>query len=270
MPHDGTRFRFPQVRQAQRLPCVSGATIEVGDLLYWTGSAVRRMSDYTGSGTAILDQSHMSRNFAGVAMEGRLATQTGTGIPGYPGTGVLVATDCVYEADCTSATFTGLHTPVGIVSAAAGAAGDIGNNSVVAVSRDSLAIGHTLERFGSATTKVLVRLKGQCFPGNGAFSYFNGLGGKDPCASENAADTAPTLTVNSAMIQVGVPTTARTYVLPAVASSQGKIFIVVNNSAGANTITVNNAGGTTIGTVAQNKRSLFVCDGSAWYAITGA
>lgn len=52
---------------------------------------------------------------------------------------------------------------------------------------------------------------------------------------------------------------------------QGPDVLVINNSAGAFALTVRDSGDTTtIQSVAQNKRAVFLCDGTTWFGLLGA
>jgi hypothetical protein len=265
----GNRFVLPAGQTTAVFPVASGAVISPGDLLYWNAgsSVVSPLSAKTGAGAAVLDQSDISSLFAGVALQGRIAAQTTSGYPANPANGINVAVDCVYEADCASATFE-IGDLVGVISSGAAAAA-ISDQSVVAVARKNLAIGFVVARYATATTKVRVQLYGKAHV-DGNPNIGNGIGARQNAASASLADSNVTLTVASAPIQVGVPTAARDVTLPAVAYSAGLQFYIVNNSAGANTLTVKNAGGSTIVSVAQNKRAVVICDGATWFGLLGA
>lgn len=266
----GNRFVLPAGQTTAAFPVASGAVISPGDLLYWNAgsSVVSPLSAKTGLGAAVLDQADVSSLFAGVALQGRIAAQTGSGYPANPAAGINVAVDCVYEADCASATFE-IGDLVGPVSTGAAAAAAISDQSVVAVARKNLAIGFVVARYATATTKVRVQLYGKAHV-DGNPNVGNAIGARQNSASASLADSNATLTVASAPIQVGVPTAARDVTLPAVAYSAGLQFYIVNNSAGANTLTVKNAGGSTIVSVAQNKRAVVICDGATWFGLLGA
>lgn len=265
----GYRFVVPSPLTTAVLPVPASTTISVGDLLYWNGSAAAPLSAYTGSGNAVVDQATIAAAFCGAAQQGRIAAQTSTGYPDYPANGIVIATDAVYEATCASATFE-VGDLVGVVSAAAGVAGDVSDQSVVAVSNQNLAIGYVVAKYASATTTVRIRLLGK---NQQAFANPNlrSLGDSQAVGPGTlAAAATTTLTAASAAIQVGVPTAGADVVLPAVSVSKGLQFWIVNNSAGANTYTVKNAGGSTIVSVAQSKRAVVFCDGAAWYGILTA
>lgn len=66
---------------------------------------------------------------------------------------------------------------------------------------------------------------------------------------------------------------ARNVKLPVAATNSGKVMLIVNVSAGANTITLQDDGGNAFSpaiTVAQNKAVLVFCDGTTWRALVGA
>jgi hypothetical protein len=211
----------------------------------------------------------MNRNFAGFAGQAHLAAETAVGHPAEPGPlGMLLLTNRILKLAVDSATFEPGDF-IGIKSAAGGVAADISDQTFVKVAQPYLAIGQVAERFASATTYVYARIWGRNFTNN-TNSIARGLMGRQLCESETLADAGTTLTIANKLIQVCVPTAARTMVLPAVGSSKGLSFIFVNNSAGANSLTINNAGATTIATVAQNKRAWVFCDGTTWFNLTGA
>lgn len=265
----GSRFVLPSGITTTVLNVPASTQISIGDLLYWNGTAAVPLSAATGSGTAAIDQATIAASFVGVAQQGRIAAQTTTGYPDFPITGILIGTDVVYEATCASATFE-CGDLVGVLSAATGAVGDIADQSVVAVSQPNLAIGYVTNKYSTATTLVRVRLLGKnqvSFANPSARQVGSGqVAGPGTLAA--AADT--TLTVASPSIQVGVPTATRIVTLPAVASSKGMIFYIVNNAAATHAFTVKNAGATTIGSVAATKTGIFFCDGAAWYATIGS
>lgn len=58
---------------------------------------------------------------------------------------------------------------------------------------------------------------------------------------------------------------ARDVNLPAVATSNGLSFEIVNTADAAENLVVKNAGGATIVTISQNEKATVVCDGATWY-----
>lgn len=250
------------------MPTASGQAFFIGDLMYWDGTAIRPMSYYTGSGTAIIDQEYMNRNFAGVAGQAHLAAETTTGRSADPATGMLLWTNNIMRMACDSTTFI-IGDFVGIKSAAGGVAADISDQTVVKVTQPYLAIGRVVARYPSATTSVLVQLWGRNSV-NGPNQYAAGIFTRQQALSETLADSAVTLTLTSRLIQVSVPTAARTITLPAVGSMIGMGFIFVNNSAGANSLTIQNAGATSIVVVPQNKRGIVFSDGTTWFGYASA
>lgn len=267
----GGRFSRADVFESSVWPMLAGDQISIGDFLYWDSgnSAVRPLSKRTGSATQVADQATVAPIFVGVAMEGRLAAQTGAGYAGYPLTGIQVATDVVYEADCAAATFGG-GDPVGIVSAATSSAGDISDQAVVEVAVPAVGIGFAVAVHTANTTKIRCRLHGRHTFGRGDQAYF-GIGGRQGAGTTTLSDADTTLTAASNPILVGVPTAARKVILPPPAQCKGFMFWVVNNSGGSFNLNVRDNGDTTtIQGVAQNKRGVFWCDGATWYGLLGA
>jgi hypothetical protein len=267
----GSNFVQPPGVTTTILPAPASTQISIGDFLYWNGTNVVPFSAATGSGTAAIDQSTISDAFAGVAQQARITAQAvAGGYPGNPINGIIVGTDVVYEANCASATFE-CGDLVGALSSGAAAVGAISDQSVVAVAQENLAIGYVIQKYSSATTRVRVRLLGKNSGVSRANPNARSIGDSQvvgPGTLAAGADT--TLTVASASIQVGVPTATRIVTLPAVASSKGLVFYIVNNAAATHAFTVKNAGATTIGSVAATKTGIFFCDGSAWYATIGS
>jgi hypothetical protein len=265
----GSKFVLPGPVVTTVLNVPASTQISIGDLLYWNGTAAVPLSAATGSGTALIDQATIAASFVGASQQGRIAAQTTTGYPDFPINGIVIATDVIYEADCASATFE-VGDLVGVVSSGASAVGAISDQAVVAVSQPNLAIGYVVQKYSSATTTVRVRLLGK---NQIAFANPNvrSIGEAQIVGPGTlAAGAATTLTVGSAAIQVGTPTAGRDVNLPAVASSKGLVFYIVNTAAATHAFTVKNVGGTTIGSVAATKTGIFFCDGAAWYATIGS
>lgn len=62
---------------------------------------------------------------------------------------------------------------------------------------------------------------------------------------------------------------ARDVTLPAEASSENLVFVIINTADAAETITVKNDGGGTVVTIAQNKGGIVFCDGTTWKGLVG-
>lgn len=62
---------------------------------------------------------------------------------------------------------------------------------------------------------------------------------------------------------------ARNVDLPAEATSEGLIYLIVNTADAAEDITVRNDAAGTIVTVSQNEMALVVCDGTDWHGMVG-
>ena len=267
----GFRFVLPFGVNTTVLPAVASTAISIGDLLYYDGTNVKPLSALTGGASAAIDQVTVSLGFAGVAQQGRIAAQTTAGgYAGFPISGILINTDCIYEADCASATF-GVGDLVGPISDGLGAAASISDQSVVGVANGNSAIGYVVQKYTSATTKVRVRLLGvNQTTGNANPTNRIMGGGQIVGPGTLAAAATTTLTVASAALQVGTPTAGVQVNLPALASSKGLVFYIVNLAPATHAMTVKNPAAATIGSVAATKTGIFFCDGTAWYATIGS
>lgn len=250
--------------RSQVPPFPASTAIAVGDLLWWdnSGKVAKPASARTDAGSAALNQADFAGLFCGVSASQRLSTETSTGTPQSVRT---IIAEGIFDCDCASATF-----EVGdLVGVNRNATPLNDNQVVVAVTQPQLAIGRVVKREGVAVTKVRCFLSAYVYGGFTAKPmYFDRqLAGTATAMSD--ADT--TLTVGSSTTQVGVPTAARKVILPPPAQSQGLVFFVVNNSAGAFALNIrDNADATTLQSVPQNKRAIAWCDGTTWYAILGA
>ena len=267
----GSRFVLPFGVNTTVLPAPASTQIAVGDLLYYDGTNVKPFSGLTGGASIAIDQVTAAAGFAGVAQQARVVAQTTAGgYAAFPINGVLVNTDCVYEADCASAVFA-VGDLVGVISDGLGAVASIQDQSVVAVANPAQSIGRVVQKYVSATTKVRVRLTGI----NQHIGFANPVSrnvGNGQVAGPGVilAAATTTLTVASASIQVGLPTAAVQVNLPALASSKGLIFYIANTAPATHAMTVKNPAGTTIGTVSATKTGIFFSDGVAWYATIGS
>lgn len=210
MGSDGKNFYIPPSTENLFIGVVkAGDEIRAGDFMYWSAgdSAFRPFSKYTGSGTAIADQSAIASLFAGVALQGRITAQTTTGYPGFPGLGILIASDAYYEADCASAAFDeGDY--VGAVSAAGGAVGDLSNQALIEVASPLLSLGVVAEKYASSVTRVRTRLLGKMFRKADLVANphsFNGAIGASTAAAGTTTADAGVLPAATAKIY---PTTA--------------------------------------------------------------
>lgn len=232
-----------------------------GDLLYLDGYTPKKASLRTDIGSEAGNQADFAPLFLGVCGENRLAADATT-LRG------IVHTDVVVDADCASRAWTYGE----LVGVARDSANSVNYNQQVALAtHPAQAIGMCVQDTGGvAKTKVRCRLVSKLASNLPAreMSY----GGQQLTGTAGTlADSDVTLTVASAVIQAGVPTSARKVILPAAAISKGLIFLIVNNSAGANALNIRTpADDATIQAVAQNKRCLVMCDGTTWYALYGA
>lgn len=240
-------------------PAAASIEVRLGDLMYDSGSGVAKpASSQADQLTPEANYGYFIRNWLGVAVSGRLSTDAATGE-------VEVDDSAIMDYPCSSSTFE-IGDLLGPVEASNGT--QLERQVLQKTTNPLFAVAVCVKRYGSATTTCRVRF----FPRKlGDVGQRFGSRNQQKPGAGALADSAVTLTVDSARIQTGVPTAGRNVTLPAESLSDGLDFVIVNNSAGANSLTVKASdGSTTIGTVAQNKRSLFVCDGVAWVAITGA
>ena len=151
----GSRFVKPVDFRLVRYPAPASTVISIGDLLYWdaTNSVVKPLSAYVGSGTAGTDHTDLAALFVGVAVQQRLSQQITAGE-------IEVVTECIYEADCASASTYLPGDMVSVVSSGAAAAGAISDQAVVETATTTKAIGVVTKFTTGAITKVTVRLIG--------------------------------------------------------------------------------------------------------------
>jgi hypothetical protein len=119
------------------------------DLVYHDTDDVKPVSSQADQGTEALNQAAIAPKFAGVAMETRLLADTAA-VTEFP-----VATDLVVEMDCASATFE-VGDKVTIDEDSGGTF--LEDQKLVKTTDETLAIGYAIKRYGSATTRVWVRL----------------------------------------------------------------------------------------------------------------
>jgi len=151
----GSRFVKPVDFRLVRYPAAASTVISIGDLLYWDAgtSTVKPFSAYVGSGTAATDRTALAALFVGVAVQQRLIQQVVAGE-------IEVVTECIYEADCASASTYLPGDMVSVVSSAAAAAGAISDQAVVETATLAEAIGVVTKYATGSITKVTVRLIG--------------------------------------------------------------------------------------------------------------
>ncbi len=233
-----------------------------GNLMYLDSYTPKKAALRTDIGSEAGNQADFAPLFLGVCGETRLAAD-GTTLRG------VVHTDVIVDADCSSRAWTFGE----LVGVARDSTNSVNYNQQVALAtHPAQAIGICVQdTAGVAKTKVRCRLTSKrawsladLTPGFGA-SQLAGTAGT------LAAGADTTLTVASAVIQVGIPTADRKVILPAPAISKGLMFVIVNNSAGDFDLNVRDSGDTTtIQSVVQNKRAIFLCDGTTWFGLLGA
>lgn len=138
------RYRFG-ANDPVRLPVDSGNVVEVGDLIYQATDDARAASSLAASSTLAETQEAFHDSFVGVSADQSRDGDTKD---------ILVHTAGTHEFDCDAATF-----EVGdLVGPAESSGAAIEDQKVVAVATANLAIGRVAKRYGSNTTKVLVRI----------------------------------------------------------------------------------------------------------------
>ncbi len=141
------------------LPARVSTLFEPGMLVVWDGT--NNYIEPISLGTAGLSDTvaYIGAAFAGVCIDGKLASDATTGRPGSNGvsnavTGLKVAQVCLYKAACASTAFDHGATVHGVV----GATGDY---TVAAGATSGSIIGTVYGQYTSATTSVRVKLFGK-------------------------------------------------------------------------------------------------------------
>lgn len=129
--------------------------VAVGDLLYHDSNDVKPFSSLADQLSAGANKAYAAKRFAGVAGDARLVGDTAA-VARF-----RVLTDVVAEYDCESSTF-----EIGDMVAPSEDSGADGleNQKVAKTLLPEQSIGTVVQRYGSATTRVLVRLKANVLP----------------------------------------------------------------------------------------------------------
>lgn len=233
--------------------------VDMYDLMFYDSDDVKPASSQSDKGTELKNQVAFARNFAGLARDAKLATDTDA-VTSFP-----IITHCIATMDCDSATFE-RGDMVAAVEASGGTA--LENQKVVKTTDPTLAIGRVVKRYGSATTRVKVEF----IAAQLRSLKQNPSKGPLVCGGSNIETLTgnKTLTVDDARVQVLDPDGAKDVTLPPEADSAGDSFIIVNAASGAEAITVKDDAPATVGTVSQNETAIFFCDGTTWRMIQGA
>ena len=167
-------YRPTDVNANMQLPSAASVAISVGDLLYWDSAAspkvLKPMDQYVATATANTDQADIRSKFAGVALTGKLASDTSAGYPGFNAEVIQFAAHAFYEADCASGTWE----PGDLVGASWNSgtgAGKIDNQKIVKTTDANEALGYCVQQYLSATTTVRCFLIGRYSPYN--FTDYN-------------------------------------------------------------------------------------------------
>lgn len=251
----------PAAEQIQHWLAPASVAIEVGDLMYDSGSGVAKpASSQADKLSEALNQAEFARNFIGVSNGQRLSTQTDSTSK------IPIITDTLIEMPCVSDTYE-IGDLIGVDEAASGTA--LEDRQVKKVTSRHLAIGVATKRYGSATTKVWCRLQSNKVDlGNRTGEFLGSL----QLTAVNAETLAgnKTLVVTDAPIQVLDPGGAgRDVTFPTEAQSKGLIFIVHNSADAAEVLTCKTSAGVAFVTPTQAESALCYCDGTTWRGIVG-
>jgi hypothetical protein len=240
----------------------ASTAVDVGDFLYYdtSGETILPASSQADAGTEALNQRTFALNFAGIALDKRIALQTTAGT-------CNVATNLVAYVTAASDDYD-VGDYLAVDEASSGTA--LEDQKVVKVTEPSLAIGVCVKSTGASSTNVW-----GYFPAKrnfGSALLVPSLGGSQVTRSDTATLAGTrTLTVESAPIQVLDPDGSdRTVTLPDVAAAKGYVFHIVNTANGAGEdLNVKNAGATAIGTVTPTQAGMFYSDGTTWFGLRG-
>jgi len=250
---DTNRWRFGETNPL--LAAVDATTVvEIGDLLYFDGDDAKPASSQSDQLSESANQALFATNFIGVSAQHSADGDVAD---------IRVDSDGVFEFACAASTWE-VGDLVGVVEAAGGTS--LEDQTVAAVARPELAIGHVVRREPSSATSVLVRIRSRVAHGT------TGLDAEQRNNSNVEVLTAnKTLTAADARIQVldpgGEP---RDVTLPPEAASAGVDFLVHNSADAAEALTVKDDGGGTVCTPGQSETAWLVCDGTTWRGIVGA
>lgn len=167
-------YRPTDANAVMQLPSAASVAISVGDLLYWDSAAspkvLKPMDQYVATANDDTDQSDIRSKFAGIALTGKLSTDTSAGYPGFNAEVIQFAAHGFYEATCSSGTW-----EVGDLVAASWnsgtGAGKIDNQTVSKTTEAGEALGYCVQQYLSNTTTVRCFLIGRFSPFN--FADYN-------------------------------------------------------------------------------------------------
>jgi len=149
---DKMRWRYGDTNPV--IAAVDSATvIEIGDLVYQDTDDAKPAAAQADQGSETANQTLLSDNFLGVAMQRSRAGDTDP---------IRVATTGVFEFDCPSGTFE-LGDLVGADEAASGTA--LENQQVAAVASADHALARVARRVATAATSVLVDIRSTVMTG---------------------------------------------------------------------------------------------------------
>ena len=235
-------------------PFNGSIAVSVYDLMFYDGDDIKPAASMTDQGSEVLNQLYFAKRFAGLALDGRLVTDTAVSTR-FPFAPIIVAT-----IDCTSSTFVrgDLVSPK---ESAGGVA--LENAAVVKNANIYSAIGRVVEDYPSATTRVKVEFCSAYSRQLSAVQLQKGPLCLPPATVETMTG-AGVLTVNSSRLQVLDPDGARDLTMPAEALSFGDSFVIKNVASGAEDITIKDDAPATVGVISQGETGVVYCDGTTW------
>ena len=138
-----------------QLPFDGTILVNKYDFMFYDTDDVKPVSSQADQGTEALNQAAIAPLFMGVALETRLLADT-QAVAAFP-----VATDITGEWDCVSDTFE----PGDTVTIDEDAGGTfLEDQKLVKTTDETLSIGRVMKRYGSATTRILVRIMSRKLP----------------------------------------------------------------------------------------------------------
>lgn len=231
-------------------------------LMYYDGNDIKPAASLADQGTSDLNLSYFARNFAGIALDSRLATDTDaeTKFPFSP--------HQIAVFDCASTTFEFGD----LISAVENSGGDgLENLTVAKTQNPAMAIGRVMKRYATATTRVEVELIGAHYRALTSINTQKGLVNPAAVALAETLAADKTIDLNEPRVLSLDPGGAgRDVDFPAEALCAGDSWFINNTADAAEALTLKNDADGTIGTVGQNECGIAFCDGTNWFFLQGA
>src|SRR5262245_44878576 len=241
-------------------PRKASTAYSIGDLLYWSSgdNAPLSLSALADQGSEVKQQQALAALFVGVCNSAHRSTDTDTNP-------LRVLIDGIWEFPSDSVAFA-----VGDYVGASYNVNVARDQQVDKVARARMAIGRSVKRYASATTRVKCRVMSRYLLG--LADLFNGVSVPGGTGKTAMADADTTLTVDSDDILEMTPTAnPRKCILPTETLQAGVTKYIPNVAALTNGIQVrNSADNATIITIPAAKTGMDWCDGTNWRGIVSA